>query len=82
MKQLKTIVLVLTILICAFLGLWIAQDNPQPVTLSLLGFPLGQLPLGLWLILALVCGLALGMLASLPLILKVRGENRRLRRGQ
>ncbi len=77
MKSLKRLLYALILLLCLFMGLWLTQDNPQAVTVTLLGFSLPPLALGLWLVIALVGGVVLGMAASLPRLLRL---NRRLRR--
>jgi len=79
MKRLKTILLTLVVILCIFAGLWIAQDNPQPVALRLLGFPVGEIPVGLGLLVVLALGALLGLIASGPTILRLRAENRRLK---
>ena len=79
MRQLKRIFMILVVIFCIFIGLWVAQDNPQAVALSLLGFPLGEIPLGFGLLLALASGVFAGILASLPMIVRLRAENRRLK---
>lgn len=78
MKKLKRALLYAGVVICLFLGLWIAQDNPQEVTITLLGFELGMVPVGLTLVISLATGVILGMLASLPVILRLGAINRRL----
>lgn len=65
----KIFTLVVTVFF-VFLGLWIAQDNAGIVTVTLLGFPVEGMSLGLWLLIMLFGGVLLGMLASLPLIIK------------
>ena len=79
MKRLKRIILGLIVILFLFLGLWIAQDNPQTVDVILLGFALKPLSLGMWLLITLAVGVVLGMLASLPVIFRNDAENRRLR---
>ncbi len=79
MTFLKRAVFALLLLLCLFLGLWITQDNPQSVAVSFLGFAMPELPLGLWLVISLAFGVVIGMLASLPALLR---SSRRLRREQ
>lgn len=80
MKRIKSLLLLVAVLLCLFLGLWFAQDNPDQVTVTLLGFPLPELSLGIWLVVTLFTGILLGLLSSLPLILRAKSENRRLKR--
>jgi len=65
-----------------FVGVWTTLDNPQEVSVNLLGFALPSLSLGVWLILIFVVGTLVGMAASLPMIIRSDSENRRLRRNQ
>src|SRR5690606_755060 len=55
-----------------FGGLWVAQDNPGQVSVTLLGFPAGALSLGVWLLLAFFLGVISGLLATLPLLWRLR----------
>ena len=77
MRKLKKLLLFAAIVLCLFLGLWTAQDNAQPVDVRLLGFSLPSLSLGLWLLIMLGMGVILGILASLPAIVRSRPERRR-----
>lgn len=78
----KKMIYLIVVLFCLFIGLWIAQDNPQVVAVRLLGFPLSGLSLGLWLLLALACGILAGLAATLPLLWRLESINRKLRREQ
>lgn len=78
----KKIVYLLVALISLFTGLWIAQDNPETVVITLLGFPLGGMSAGLWLLLAFAVGILAGLAATLPLIWRLTAANRTLRREQ
>ncbi len=77
MKKAKHLLQFLGILLCLFVGLWVAQDNAQPVEVRLVGFALPPLPLGLWLLIMLSAGVVLGMLASLPAMVRARSDRRR-----
>lgn len=79
MKRIKSILLGLAVLVCIFLGLWLTQDNPQLVEVKVLGFEVAPLPLGFWLIIALVSGVAVGMLASMPVIIRKGREAKALK---
>ena len=50
MKTFKTLLLFVAVLLAVFLGLWIVQDNPEQTAITLLGFPLWVMPLGLWIL--------------------------------
>lgn len=78
----KKIVYWFLILISLFVGLWIAQDNPDRVVITLLGFPLGNMSAGLWLLLAFAAGILIGLCATLPLLWRLTAANRALRREQ
>ncbi|MCK9502871.1 MAG: LapA family protein [Porticoccaceae bacterium] len=80
MARIKKILLWLVVLLSFFIGLWVAQDNPQVVDITLLGFSAAPLPLGLWLLVMFTAGIAVGLLASLPLVIKTSAENRRLKK--
>lgn len=80
MRWLRMLILVVLVLAVALLGIWVAQDNSTEVPLVLLGFPLGSLPLGLWLMLAFLTGVILAVLASLPTLIGLRLRARRLQR--
>src|SRR5690606_35087478 len=60
-----------------FGGLWVAQDNPGQVSVTLLGFPVGAQSLGVWLLLAFFLGVIIGLLATLPLLWRLRRAVRR-----
>lgn len=79
MVRIKKILVYGFIILCVFIGLWTAQDNPQLVDIRLLGFPVGPIPLGFCLVIMLVTGMIVGMLASLPIMLRLGAENRRLK---
>jgi uncharacterized integral membrane protein len=62
------------------LGIWLVQDNSAETRLVLLGFPLGSLPLGIWLALAFLLGVLAAILVTLPAVARVRLRLRRLER--
>ncbi len=70
----------LLVLICVLIGIWVVQDNPLEVPVKLLGFPLQELPLGIWLLAAFLAGSALCYVAGFPNTLKNRSQVRRLQR--
>lgn len=74
MSSIARLILILAIVLT---GLALHLQNDQPVTL---GYYLGavELPLSLVLVLALILGAALGALASLPLIFRLRRQRRGL----
>lgn len=78
MLTVKRLLLSLLLLFCVLLGIWVARDNQASAELVLFGFPIGDLSLGVWLLLALFAGVLLGIASSLPPILRLRRERRRL----
>lgn len=62
------------------LGVWISVDNPQQVTVVLLGFSMPQIALGLLVTGVLLCGAVLGFVFSLAPTLKLTNENMSLKR--
>ena len=80
MTKVKRWIGLLSLLICVLIGIWVVQDNPLEVPVTLLGFPLLQLPLGIWLLAAFLAGSVLSYIVSLPGALGQRGQTRRLQR--
>ncbi len=80
MNLIKRLLLLLIILIGIVLGVWFSADNPQALTVVALGFPLPQLPAGIWLLLMVLIGAVLGYLVSVMPALKLKNENMSLKR--
>jgi len=80
MTKVKRWIGLLLLLVCVLLGVWIVQDNPLEVPVTLLGFSLRQLPLGIWLLAAFLAGSVLSYVVSLPGSLGQRAQARRLQR--
>ncbi len=78
MLTVKRFLLSLLLLFCVLLGIWVARDNQTSVELVLFGFPVSDQSLGIWLLLALFAGVLLGIASSLPPILRLRRQRRRL----
>lgn len=65
------------LLLFAFLiGIWFALENAQVVPVTLLGFNLPSLSLGVWLLLFTVLGMLLGMIVSLLPVFRLRRQLR------
>ncbi|HAD07899.1 MAG TPA: hypothetical protein DCF62_00315 [Porticoccaceae bacterium] len=77
MKKLKTLLTFVAVLLAVFLGLWIVQDNPAQTAVTLLGFPLLTLPLGLWILVFFGAGLALGLCLCYPAVFALQGKLKR-----
>jgi len=80
MTKVKRWIGLLSLLICVLIGIWIVQDNPLEVPVTLLGFSLLQLPLGIWLLAAFLAGSVLSYIVSLPGSLGQKAQTRRLQR--
>ena len=80
MTKVKRWVGLFILLISVLIGIWIVQDNPLEVPVTLFGFPLLQLPLGIWLLVSFLAGSVLSYVASLPSALGQRAQVRRLQR--
>ena len=80
MTKVKRWIGLLLLLICVLIGIWVVQDNPQEVPVTLLGFSLRQLPLGIWLLAAVLVGSVLSYIVSLLGSLRQRAQARRLQR--
>ena len=73
LKRIRRILLLLLILIAVVAGWQFSFDNSQPVQLLLFGWQLPHIPLGFWLLVALLLGCLLGSaLGYLPNALKRR----------
>lgn len=80
MRRAKAIFWVLLALPMAGMGVWFVQDNSTLVSLVLFGFPLGELPLGIWLTLTFLVGVLSAVLATVPALGAARLRQRRLER--
>ena len=80
MRRAKVLFWVLLALPMAGIGVWFVQDNSTLVSLVLLGFPLGELPLGIWLTLTFLVGVLSAVLATVPALGAARLRQRRLER--
>lgn len=77
MRLLRFLGWLVTAPVVALMGMWLVQDNSTPVSVALLGFPVGSLPLGIWLLLAFLLGVVAAMLASFPVLVRLRLRARR-----
>jgi len=77
-KRLKVISLFVFFIVCVIAGGWFLQDNSAATELTLFGFSLGTLPLGLWLTIAFGLGVAATLLATLVSFGKARFKLLRL----
>lgn len=82
MRPLRFLAWLLAALVTAVLGIWIAQDNSAQTAVVVLGFPLGSLPLGIWLMLAFLAGVLASLLASAPGVVRLQLRARRLQKRQ
>ncbi len=72
MALLKKLCLLLLGLVAILLGIGLVLTNPDTITIDFFGRELGPLPRGLWLLAALFAGCLMGVLASLPMLLRLR----------
>lgn len=72
MALLKKLCLLLIGLAAILLGIGLVLSNPDVMTVDFFGREAGPLPGGLWLLVALFIGCLTGMLASLPMLLRLR----------
>ena len=80
MRRVKGLIWTLLALLVAGIGIWFAQDNSALVSLVLLGFPVGELPLAIWVMLAFFVGVLAAVLATLPALGTANLRLRRLER--
>lgn len=80
MGRVKVLLWALLALPVAAIGIWFVQDNSAPVPVVLLGFPLGELPLGIWLALTFLTGVLAALLTTVPVVGGARLRIRRLER--
>ena len=80
MTKVKRWIGLVMLLICVLVGIWIVQDNPLEVPVTLFGFHQRQLPLGIWLLASFLAGSVLSYVVSLPSALGQRAQVRRLQR--
>ena len=68
-KWVKRIILIVVFIVALVLGITFTSENSQLVSPILYGYPLIELQLGLWLMIALFIGGGVGLLLSfLPLL--------------
>ncbi len=80
MTKIKRWIGLCLLLICVLLGVWVVQDNPLEAAVTLLGFSLPALPVGVWLLAAFLAGSVLSYVVSLPASLGQKTQCRRLQR--
>ncbi|GAA5316961.1 MAG: hypothetical protein AseanaTS_21650 [Candidatus Pelagadaptatus aseana] len=79
-KGLKALLVLALVIVALVLGVWISVDNPQPVSLVLMGFSLPPIAQGVLITGVLMLGAILGFVISLIPTLKITNENLSLRR--
>lgn len=80
MALLKKILFWLAVIVTLLLGIWVGRDNSQDVLVTLLGFQLPELPLGVLVIGVFLFGVISGGLLTLPSSLRYRRAAKRYRR--
>lgn len=77
MKKIKLLFISTLCLIAIFIGAWVVQDNNVEFGIVLLGFPLWQLPVGLWLLIFFFSGFVAAQCVIYPMIFSLKRQNRR-----
>ncbi|WP_395608530.1 LapA family protein [Pseudomonas sp. B22129] len=77
MRGVKRVVLVLTVLVVALVVLGFVLENQQAISLSFLGFNTPQMPVAVYIVLALIGGMMIGPLLGVRLWRKQRLSARR-----
>lgn len=72
MRWLKGLLLAVILLVVLLLGILFAVNNQQALPLNLIWVDLPAASLSLWLLVALACGVVLGMLAMTGVYLRLR----------
>ncbi|GAB2803757.1 hypothetical protein GCM10027040_35140 [Halomonas shantousis] len=72
MRWLKGVVLAIILIVVLLFGILFAVNNQQSLPLNLIWVELPSASLSLWLLIALACGVLLGMLAMSGLYLRLR----------
>ncbi|KAA0020924.1 LapA family protein [Salinicola corii] len=72
MRWLKGVILAIILIVVLLLGILFAVNNQQPLPLDLIWVQLPSASLSLWLLVALACGVILGMLAMTGMYLRLR----------
>lgn len=72
MRWLKGLLMAIILLVVLLLGILFAVNNQQALPLNLIWVELPPASLSLWLLIALTCGVILGMLAMSGVYLRLR----------
>ncbi|WP_439136318.1 LapA family protein [Pseudomaricurvus sp.] len=80
MALVKKIVLLLVLVAGLVVGVWFSTDNTQMVNVSLLGFGMPAMSLGLLICAVFALGTALGYVISLLPVLSLKNHNLSLKR--
>jgi len=72
MRWLKGVILAIILIVVLLLGILFAVNNQQSLPLDLIWVQLPPASLSLWLLVALACGVVLGMLAMTGMYLRLR----------
>lgn len=77
MRKIKLILLVVLLLVAVFVGAWFVQDNNSSTDVVLLGFHLGIMPVGVWVLVFFLSGVVVGVALSYPAIFGLKRQSRR-----
>src|SRR5690554_5390638 len=77
MMRLGRLIFIAILLVALLFGFLFNLENPEPVSVTLLGINLPELALGLWLLAALLAGVLVGFaLSVLPELMQKRSVSR------
>ena len=77
MKKIKLLFILTLCVITTLIGAWVVQDNSAEFAIVLLGFPIGQLPAGLWLLIFFFSGFLVGQCVVYPTVFNLKRKRRR-----
>ncbi len=80
MALIKRLIILLVLLCGIVLGVWFSAENAQPLSVTALGFPMPELPVGIWLTGVFLLGTGLGYVISVISTLKLKNHNLSLSR--
>ncbi|MBV1914224.1 MAG: LapA family protein [Pseudomonadales bacterium] len=74
MKHVKRLIALLLLVPIIVIVVAVIIDNPEPISIHFLGFLLGELSAGAWMMLSFVVGGVAGLLAGSAIIFQLRAR--------
>ena len=74
MKHVKRLIALLLLIAIVFVVVVFIMDNPEPISIQIPGFSMGELSAGAWMILSFVAGGIAGLLAGSVIIFQLRAR--------